>query len=281
MLVATDANYAPHLAVMLNSLFTANRDSEQIVVHAIVDADDRRKALVRDACALHGRVCRLLPVPERAARFGKTRIHGANSPSPYYRISASELLPAELRRVLYLDADMIVRKSLEPLWRLDLEGAPLGASDCNSTAKDAKFMAEYNGRYFNSGVMLIDLDVWRARDIPEQASAFAAAHPERIRWWDQCVLNNVCPDWKWVDITWNFTRQLGPKHAPLIGVSEAHFRAVAADPAIIHFVGPVKPWREPAETAEGFAAEYWTARRALEAGLKLSIADLEGEAAPR
>ena len=40
----------------------------------------------------------------------------------YYRFFAQELLPENVERVLWLDADMIVRKSLEEFYYQDFEG---------------------------------------------------------------------------------------------------------------------------------------------------------------
>ncbi|KAK7443527.1 hypothetical protein VKT23_015700 [Stygiomarasmius scandens] len=60
-----------------------------------------------------------------------------------------------VERVLYLDADLLVRSNLEPLWQTDLRGRPLAA------IPDVGHPMGYDGidrkAYFNAGAMLMDL----------------------------------------------------------------------------------------------------------------------------
>ena len=64
-----------------------------------------------------------------------------------------EILPVE--RILYLDADTLVRKSLKTLWDVDLGGK------CLAAAPDIGFPMGLDetrrSPYFDSGVMLMDV----------------------------------------------------------------------------------------------------------------------------
>jgi lipopolysaccharide biosynthesis glycosyltransferase len=91
------------------------------------------------------------------------------SKASYYRLYLSEILPDELR-VLHLDSDMIVKKSLRELYSIDMPDSCVVAAvndDLNFIPeKDRKQINCYgeNGKkiYVNSGTLLFDL--WKLRD---------------------------------------------------------------------------------------------------------------------
>jgi lipopolysaccharide biosynthesis glycosyltransferase len=148
------------------------------------------------------------------------------SPATYYRMALPELMP-QLSRVLYLDADILVLRDLRELWETDLAGRPVGAvkDEMISRALVAK------GRpadYFNSGVMLIDLDLLRASGAMAKARAYMLQHYEGLLIPDQHSLNlALSGQWAELDPIWNVQRQLMDQ---------------IADPGVLHFTMPEKPW---------------------------------------
>ena len=83
----------------------------------------------------------------------------------YYRMLLGELLPENVKRVLYLDADIIVNQSLYNFYDMDLHGMDLAAADDpmiqdNFSEQQQKMFADFSMpvRYFNSGVILFDLE---------------------------------------------------------------------------------------------------------------------------
>lgn len=157
-------------------------------------------------------------------------------------INARLLMPrliTDVRRVLYLDADILVLGPLDALWTADLGGAAAGAV---TDAMDARLQAGDPDladlprvrRYFNSGVMLIDLDAWRARDVTARASDYLARFPQ-ARYPDQNALNFVLDgDWRALGSRWNCQAHL--RHHDLSRLPRARW------PSIIHFVTAGKPW---------------------------------------
>jgi lipopolysaccharide biosynthesis glycosyltransferase len=88
--------------------------------------------------------------------------------------------------------------------------------------------------YFNAGVLLIDLPLWRAERVSERALEYLARNPSSPIC-DQDALNVAC-DGRWtpLDPRWNF---------------QDHYDKVFADmeaeqlPGIVHFVTTLKPWK--------------------------------------
>ena len=155
-------------------------------------------------------------------------------------------------RVLYLDADVLVRRDLKDLFRTDIGGKPFGAvRDIEfPLGPPGLFEADRTPKYFNSGVLLVNLDLFRQR-IPEMNNALATLQetPHKYKHKDQDFLNVFFPDFYELDIVWNATG-LGT-YASWSSTSWASddrdntwpqgLATLLADPAIVHFDGPVHP----------------------------------------
>lgn len=84
----------------------------------------------------------------------------------YTRVLLPHILP-EIKRIIYLDTDTQVLASLEELWQTDLEGNFLGAAGDNAPYIHRKLgtrhsmFGDQGDNYFNSGVLLMDLELMR------------------------------------------------------------------------------------------------------------------------
>jgi lipopolysaccharide biosynthesis glycosyltransferase len=160
----------------------------------------------------------------------------------YYRVLLGSILPPDIDRVLYLDADTIVLSDLRPLFERDLGAAVIGAALDRGSAQ----MAAKRGlaRYVNSGVLVMDLQRWRQGDFARRCLDFAARHPEQISYGDQCAINVVCADDVQVlEPRWNrFVVAQTPSDD-------------AGDAAILHYITGDKPWHAWYENDLSF--HYW------------------------
>lgn len=80
----------------------------------------------------------------------------------YYRLLLGDILPNQVERVLYLDVDMIVNGNLSDLYFMDLQGMDLAAADDamiqgNFSEWQNHLFGQNEIRYFNSGLLLLDL----------------------------------------------------------------------------------------------------------------------------
>lgn len=178
-------------------------------------------------------------------------------PTPSYaRIVLDHAVPADVDRVVYLDADTLVNASLRDLFDTDLRGRTIGAAPDALTSPMATERAgwgipDWEARaipagmmYFNAGVMVVDLAAWRATGVEQQILQTLRDGPPSADW-DQGLLNRVLwRDWWPLDPRWN-GRDLTDH--------------------IAHFKGPSKPWNPDyratpvkARYAEVAAAIGWT-----------------------
>ncbi len=148
----------------------------------------------------------------------------------YYRLFLTELLPPKVEKVIYLDCDLLVLADIMPLWEMDKKinqysiwAVPEGAS----VEKAQALGIEKSENYFNSGVMLINLQKWREENLLDKFMNFIQFYPEKIEFWDQDVLNTVCKNYGFVDYSWNTK-------------SSHHIEKKKI--SILHYTGIHKPW---------------------------------------
>lgn len=255
ILVSAEKDYFGPLAVMIHSLLHNNRQVDEIFLLTQGAAGDIER--IGEVCSSFGVPLRVINPTVGALGDAPGKIHGQRTEAMYYRLQADRLLPESVDRVLYLDADLIVRKNLQALWDELPENCYLAAATLHSSMKDKAFVDGFGGRYFNSGVMVLNLKLWRRDGISAACARFVLEHPEQIRFHDQCVLNHVCRPWHEVGITWNFNRSVGSRRAHIWGLTAGQFEAIGADPAIVHYIGADKPWRRPRSEALPLESEFF------------------------
>jgi lipopolysaccharide biosynthesis glycosyltransferase len=154
----------------------------------------------------------------------------------YARLLLAEALPG-LDRVIYADCDIIIGRNMEELRDTDMQGrTALAAHDAivRNLSDDCPWLSkeETKGhRYYNSGVMLLDLAQWRERNYLEQCLTAISAKPTQCRFWDQTALNYVLRD----------DTGLLPDHWNYVAFTSA---AIPPHPVNIHLISD-KPWRDP------------------------------------
>ncbi len=166
----------------------------------------------------------------------------------WMRFLLPQLLP-DLGRVLYLDADTFVTDSLEDLWRTDLGDAPLAAV-ANVVEPALKPHVAQLGlddarTFFNSGVLLLNLDVMRAERAFEALARAVDQHRDHLVWPDQDALNVVFTGrWRPLHPRWNAQNSFWAWSEWAADVFGATVSEARENPAIRHFEGPslCKPW---------------------------------------
>ena len=177
------------------------------------------------------------------------------------------------QRILYLDCDLIVNGDVSRLYDTEMGEAEIAAVRAEefrvfSQTKRAVFFDGYpynvdNYRtdalgmkvpedYFNSGVLLFDLEKARARLSMEEILRLLNEH--EYTYCDQDVLNmlfdgRVLP----LDVTWNYMTFIEEHLRSGNENSRQMFRDLGrTEPRIIHYVGSIKPWE-----SERVLGEYY------------------------
>ena len=282
-----------HLAVPgAVAILSLHQTNPRARVHVLTDPEPNAAPLLRSIASRRGTEIRIIDsAPERDHGVDAASDYGRDSTATYRRVFLSELL-TDLDRVLYLDADLIVRCSLDGLWRTDLGGAPVGAVADPWMATIGPMRAEFPQGYFNAGVLLIDLDRWREERVAERfvediRRRQSAGEDPLSHCSDQTPLNEVLRGcWRPLSPRWNFTTYHTSRLADELAIPAETFAGIASDPAIVHFLGSHKPWVAGFEGLTQWHREWHALHDRLEAefdlsGLAWPAAFTKGDAAAR
>jgi lipopolysaccharide biosynthesis glycosyltransferase len=253
-----DDGFVVALSVALRSLLAnspaALADTDVVILHEGLDPASVRRL------RCHGEA-----LGDRL-RFVRWQLRGQG-----YRIPAAGVSAGSLRvfldrvlpdhgRALHLDCDVLVQGDLSPLLGVDLGGLPLAAVRDPLHplyGRSALVMPGWrelgipaDREYFNSGVMLFDLEACRRERLFDRALRFQEQHPEHVRFWDQDALNWAVDDrWLRLDRAWN----TAPMSALVIdGCIVYRLDDVVPLPTlleeeptarIVHYLTGQKPWR--------------------------------------
>lgn len=189
---SSDDNYAQHMGASIYSLLSHNAESE-LVIYVIdngISSDSKEKLQ---------QIINQFPLSRlQWIEFSKwsdkltLNMQWDISRSAYGRLFIGSMLPPNATRCLYLDCDMIICGDLYPLYVMDLRGNVIAAvqDSVNGLTKEAVGL-DRRERYFNSGLLLIDLNKWRSIDADQACLDFIAQHQGSVTHHDQGVLNGL------------------------------------------------------------------------------------------
>ena len=168
--------------------------------------------------------------------------------SVLYRLALTQILPPDVSRVVYLDSDTLVRRSLDAMIEIDL-GAPGFAAVPEAYENVSRLGLPPNSAYLNSGVLAIDLAAWRRNHSSKQMLQLVMQQPDRWLYPDQDILAVQFADgWTRLPPEYNVTHRFfrGGDSLPL----------PTAEPHVVHFSGQgCKPWQS--NRWHPFADEFW------------------------
>lgn len=179
----------------------------------------------------------------------------------YYRLLAPHFLK-EVDLLLYLDADIVCLNAFETLWHFaqgKQQPAFVVLEEESLRVELAKNVALTSDRYFNAGVMLINVPRWRAERISLQTFAVLSEKGATLQYLDQDALNIVLENqFITLDRKYNTIFKLG--HG-----TEDYTALPPPKTVFLHYAGADKPWQRWNKQA---VCSYYSAiyRRSVWAG---------------
>lgn len=174
----------------------------------------------------------------------------------YYRLLIPDVFK-KLDRCLYLDCDVVALDDLAELWDMPVpDMAVCAVIDCYVDRENLQRYDEIR-HYFNSGVLLMNLQLWRERNYVKQCLGLARKPELHERFADQDILNIVFRnDVHILHPRWNI--QTGQK--PFFKSDELQqdfreWREIKESPKIAHFTSHKKPWNMGMK--HDWSMEYW------------------------
>ena len=230
IVLAGDRNYTTQLETTIKSILYHNRDVKIYILNQDIMPDWFRKP--RKIARMLGSDIIDVKLPEQAVFQGwETREY--ISPMTYARYFIPDYISED--KVLYLDSDLIVNQSLEPLFEIDFYEYLLAAA------------WDTDGVTFNAGVMLINNKKWRQEKLKErliEQSIVTLKEVDEGKFenfnGDQTILNQICSS-RWLELDRGYNLQVGHDVTAFYNKWENYFNELVS-PSIIHFVSYRKPW---------------------------------------
>ena len=242
---ATDSTYLKTIAVMIYSLM---RHTSNPIELYVMNSECDIKVL--------NNLKKLFPNLElifleiNKLKFKKFKKSNRINEITYYRLLLCDLLPPFISKIIYLDGDLILRKDILNLWEINLHNKIIGAipdigpytryvSSSKALTLYKKLKIPEYSMYFNAGVLLIDVELWKAKKIKEKIESYLLKNRDYQDGLNAILWNN----WYRIDYSWNAISDIfdNPDFC-LKELGENKYQKVISDPYIVHFTLSIKPF---------------------------------------
>lgn len=253
--LASDANYAEFVAVVIVSLLENNPQFERVTVHLLSNGIDdvTRQKLSKHVPPERGEII-FYDISNIKEMLG-IEVPNTIAVSAYARLFLPSILPLGLDRVLYVDCDTVVSSEIQDFWSVEFGGHLIAGIIDPLPSNKAKRMIGLNDNspYLNSGVLLINLKLWREENLQQQFLDYLLSKGGTVFHHDQGIINAVChgrkkivhPRYNVMSAFFSHPfKMMNDVNTPFY--SEKEVGEAIARPAIIHFTEDFynRPWVE-------------------------------------
>jgi len=232
---STDKNYLPILSVSLTSILDnvlSNTFYKFYIFHTTLEDEDISK--MQNYNTENSEIIFVNVKDKIESIFNKLCVRDNYNDTIYYRFFIPKIL-SQYEKVIYLDCDTVIKADLGELYDTNLDKNILGViSDeaVNNEEIFSQYTSDYlgvlNGKYFNSGVLLINVKEYNANFYDEKLHKLINTVKFKVAP-DQDYLNVLFHGKvKYLDLVWN-------KMPITSGVNESDIK-------IIHYNLNYKPW---------------------------------------
>ncbi len=242
----TDTNYQMGAAVSMVSILESNREKDRKYFFHIFTDDvsleyaNRLRVISQefDACI------EIYTVDEKVLdRLPASTVWPL---SIYYRLLAFDYLSKRISKLLYLDSDIICINDISELEMMDL-GTNFAAvvADVKSTQKNnqQRLCIDFQGKYFNSGVILANLEQWAVNNCSSQIFSLIENESTtgKLKYPDQDALNIIFLG-RLIYLQRKYN-SIFPLKSEFEKKNKNHYKKyITEDTVFIHYTGITKPW---------------------------------------
>ncbi len=238
-----DNHYFRSMGATITSIIDNNPDVPLIIhVFAFEVSDDNRSRLAK--LSERYQVATEIHIVDPAAfsEFQHFIQFSYYSLSIFSRLVIPAILKGVTDKVLYLDADILCVGKIDELIAMDL------SQDIAAVVPDAEITTRRrcaalglkHARYFNGGVLYINIEKWLDNHITEASMQALLDYGKKLRFNDQDALNIVLDGRaRFIEKRYNYIYDL------IYDLDRNTTTMRAVDDAVfIHFAGAVKPWAD-------------------------------------
>lgn len=246
--LSIDDDYAKYCATVMRSVLDNKDECDEIFFH-ILHGDVLDENIAKLVLFPNTKLYKLNE--NEYSPYVRRKIHVGFTPM-FYRLKLASILK-DFKRVIYLDCDIIVKKSLSELNSIDISDYVIAAAPY-----PAKYHQENYDRlglkriqgdfYFNSGVVCMNLEKIRNENIEKEFFEYLRENSQKIQFADQDTLNVVLQG-KCLALDKKFNFAPNPKYH-----NKEFCKTLTNDMVVLHFAG-AKPWGKGFYNP--FTEEFW------------------------
>jgi len=225
-----DANFIRPMGVAMTSLLD-NNPNQSLVFHVFANSiqavDVERLKILADTEEV---LIRLYQINQNI--FQSLQTTWNYTVATYNRFILAKLLYPEVDKVIYMDADMVCKGDLGELVEMNFEGniAMVVHDQGKFVASHMKTLDLKHDRYFNAGMLYIDLKAWNENKISQRA--IELLQKRKFFLLDQDALNILLDGRaKFIDRKWNEICNMEKKNSK-----------ISDEAVLVHFASRNKPW---------------------------------------
>lgn len=228
---SSDNNYAQFMGVAICSIFENKKGNYKIDIY-ILDGGISNEN--KDKLKIIGNQYdfKINYIKINTLLFKDFKTNGYLTQAAYYRILIPELLP-NLNKILYFDCDIIVLDDIFKLYNTNISNYLFAAVEEPYSGTKELLGMPANSKYFNSGVMILNLKKWREQNISKILINYIIKNSEKLKNCDQDALNALMHG-KWLDIPYRYN------YIELM-LEKVAYKNTKKEISVIHFAG-IKPW---------------------------------------
>lgn len=185
---ASDDNFVDVMLVSIMSFNDHNSDATIYILDCGITEQNKQKIL--ELCSGKNAVL-FVDAKKKLSEIDHKLNLDRGSIAAYARLFIGTVLSSDVKRVIYLDADTLIRKSLEELFETSTDQyCVAGIKDAFSVCNKKVFNISKGELMINSGVLLINLDMWRHQKVEDRIVELISKK-KKVFQGDQGIINTV------------------------------------------------------------------------------------------
>jgi len=238
----TDARFLVGCKISISSILQQNKEHD-FCFHIFTDSIDKNDLIkIKEMVETSSTVIKIYFIKtDKLENLPKNKLW---SIAIYYRLLIADFFYGEVNRILYLDSDIICKGDISELFSLNINNNYVAAVAERNNEWWAKRshdlgVSKIKDGYFNSGVLVININEWKKGDITGKAilTLNNIKDFKGIIYYDQDVLN-ILTAGSVVFIDKIFNTQYSLNYE----LKTESVCPINENTRLIHYIGPCKPW---------------------------------------
>lgn len=239
---SADKHYFLQCITAITSMFENHKTEETLFVHILTcDLGEKENKIAQNLAKKYNAEIEFIYINQDDFKiYTQNQNMQYLSVNTFFRFHIISLVPRECKKVIYLDCDLIVTGEISELYNQDIENYFAGVIEDKMAYKQIDILGLKNEKYFNAGVLLLNLEEIRKTGFAEDVIGYFNKNMGLLKYYDQDILNAI-----WDSRVKFLDERFNAQSYSFLRMKKKYKKAGVKrikNPVIIHFTGEIKPW---------------------------------------